>query len=382
VTEIIVCGHICLDLLPDMATVPLSGLSMPGKLFEVGQMGFATGGSVSNTGLSLHKLGVDVRLMATVGADAIGQLTIDLLKERAPQLAEGIRQKPGTSGSYSVVLSPQQHDRIFLHCAGANAEFGADDVRPELFDGARIFHLGYPPILPRLMHNDGEELVEIFRRVKEHGLITSLDMSLPDPNGNSGKANWRRILERTLPYVDVFLPSLEEATFMLRREDYDRWGGKITDHGDATYYIGLTWDLLKLGSPIIGLKMGASGFYLATTTNDGSRLESIGLDPAVWMKQRVFQPAFEVDVVGTTGAGDSAYAGFLAAVLKGLSPRESARMFCAVGSHNVEAADSLSGVRSWDETIARLDAGWQEAHPRLMFSNRNLDEYLGQKDGN
>ena len=47
------------------------------------------------------------------------------------------------------------------------------------------------------------------------------------PQSASGHANWHAILKRTLPYVDIFIPSIEEILFMLRRDDYDKWRGAI-----------------------------------------------------------------------------------------------------------------------------------------------------------
>jgi sugar/nucleoside kinase (ribokinase family) len=65
-----------------------------------------------------------------------------------------------------------------------------------------------------------------------------------------------------------------------------------------------------------------------------------------------------VNTIGTTGAGDCAVGGFLAAVLRGLSPEEALSMAAATGACNVEAADATSGVRSWSATMERIEKGW------------------------
>jgi sugar/nucleoside kinase (ribokinase family) len=65
-------------------------------------------------------------------------------------------------------------------------------------------------------------------------------------------------------------------------------------------------------------------------------------------------------VVGTTGSGDATIAGFLSAFLRGMSPAEAINAAIAVGACNVEAADALSGLRSWDETLDRIRGGWQK----------------------
>jgi sugar/nucleoside kinase (ribokinase family) len=81
-------------------------------------------------------------------------------------------------------------------------------------------------------------------------------------------------------------------------------------------------------------------------------------NPAAWTNQTLWAPAFVVNVAGTTGAGDAAIAGFLGGLLRGLGPQRALCMAAAVGACNVEAADSLSGLRSWEATLARVEAGW------------------------
>ncbi len=143
--DIIVSGHLCLDLIPRMEHVPLSSLSSPGRLFEVGAMDVSTGGAVSNTGLALHRLGINVRLMATVGGDMLGRATVEFLNTRDPALSQLITVQPDLSSSYTIVLAPQKVDRIFLHANGPNAVFGIANVNFSLLAQAKIFHLGYPP---------------------------------------------------------------------------------------------------------------------------------------------------------------------------------------------------------------------------------------------
>ena len=58
------------------------------------------------------------------------------------------------------------------------------------------------------------------------------------------------------------------------------------------------------------------------------------------------------------------YDGFLSGLLRGQTPEEAATSAVAVGACNVETADATSGVRPWDATQARIQAGWPrlEAH--------------------
>jgi sugar/nucleoside kinase (ribokinase family) len=364
--EIIVCGHLCLDLIPQMENISAQAMLAPGKLLEVGPLSFSTGGLVSNTGIVLKRLGVNVGLMANVGDDLIGQIIVGSLRERDPSLVQHIKVQSGQAGSYTLVLSPERSDRTFLHCTGTNSVYEASDIDYAALTNAKIFHFGYPPLLPRLVENNGRGLTEVYQRAKATGIVTSLDMVVPDPQSATGRADWRQILTNTLPYVDIFLPSIEEILFMLHRDDYERWQGNIMENLSASYLSNLTDELLGMGVVIAGVKLGPMGLYLKTADQAKfERLRPLPLDISSWANIACWQPAFQVDVVGTTGAGDAAYSGFMASLLRGFGPEEVLRWACAVGACNVEAADSTSGVRTWQEIQKRLEAGWSLRGERL-----------------
>ena len=78
-----------------------------------------------------------------------------------------------------------------------------------------------------------------------------------------------------------------------------------------------------------------------------------------WLGVQLWQAAFQVEVQGTTGAGDSANAGFLAELLQGSGPFQTLKMACAVGACNVEDADSVRGILTRKEILKRIDQGWQ-----------------------
>lgn len=121
----------------------------------------------------------------------------------------------GESTSYSVILAVPGIDRIFLHNPGANDSFCADDISDELLKDAALFHFGYPPLMRSMYQNDGQELVKLLQKVKRAGTAVSLDMAAVDPGSEPGKADWKTILEKTLPFVDFFVPSAEELCYML-----------------------------------------------------------------------------------------------------------------------------------------------------------------------
>ena len=357
--DVVVAGHICLDIIPQITDERLQFI--PGRLFEIGPALLSTGGPVSNTGLALHKLGIATRLMGKIGGDAFGRIVRDIVAGLGPDLAEGMIEVEGETTSYTVIISARDTDRMFLHCTGCNDTFVASDVDYGMVGRARLFHFGYPPLLKSVIADGGAELVAVFDRAKAAGATTSLDMSMPDPNSFSGRVDWPAILAKTLPNVDIFLPSFEETLFTLFPGEFRRLletGGGAAPDPALVAEIGS--HLLGMGPSIVGLKLGPHGFYL--TTADSSRWTDFGRalpeDCAKWASRELWSPCFEAEVAGTTGSGDATIAGFLAALLRGASPEQCLTLACAVGGCNVEAPDALSGLRNWDETKARVARGW------------------------
>ncbi len=316
--ETVVAGHICLDIIP---TFENSTAIEPGKLTKIGPAVISTGGAVSNTGLAMQRLGIRTRLIGKVGDDIFGRA----IREVAG--SDGMIVAKGETSSYTVVINPPNVDRAFLHCPGANDTFRAADVTDAALRGARLFHFGYPPIMRRMYLDGGRELISLFRRVKRLGLMTSLDMVMVDPKSEAGRVDWPALLRRVLPYVDIFLPSLDEMQAMLGDQPPAAIAAQLRDWGVG----------------IAGLKLGHKGLYVR------------------WPDCERTVPCFKVNVVGTTGAGDATIAGFLAAYLRGLSPDDVMTMAVAVGACCCEAADATSGIRPWNEVRRRIAAGW----PRL-----------------
>jgi sugar/nucleoside kinase (ribokinase family) len=373
--DAVVAGHLCLDVIPDLSGAASSAFEkifLPGRLLEVGPATFCTGGPVSNTGLALHRLGITTQLMGKVGDDILGRAILELVSAFDPGLAAGMVVDPAAHTSYTIVINPPGVDRIFLHCAGANHTFSAADVRYDRLAPARLFHFGYPPLMKLMYSDGGQQLVEIFRRAKATGVTTSLDMALPDPASAAGKADWPAILTAVLPDVDIFLPSIEEIIFMLRRATYDEL---CQIAGSPNFLPLLTPELLSdlgqqlldMGVKIVCLKLGDRGLYLRTA--DQATLTGLGrLRPsnlAAWANQELWTACFQTQVVGTAGSGDATIAGFLSALLRDFLPEAAVTAAVAVGACNVEAADTLSGIRPWDETLARVAAGWPR-HPLTL----------------
>jgi len=349
---ILVAGHVCLDVIPHVGSTTAW---KPGQLVEVGAALVSTGGAVANTGIALHRLGVPVRLCALTGDDLFGAGIRALLNEAGDGLAEGLRVDPSLSTSYTVVLSPPGQDRTFLHCPGGNDAFGPEHLDQGHLEECAHLHFGYPPLMRRMYSDDGQTLRQTLALARSAGLTTSLDLSLPDPSTDQGKAPWPTILATALPEVDVFTPSLDELRMML--------GQPGDPQGIPDEALVLALRSIDLGAGAVALKCGADGLLLVT--GDTSRIgAAFGWTEAVsrgWSHRMLWSSCYAVNVRGTTGSGDTTIAGLLRGLWTSSGAAESLCGACASGATCCEAPDATSGIQPWPVLNDRMTAGW----PRL-----------------
>lgn len=385
---IIAAGHCCLDIIPAFAPDAAGGLT-PGALLEVGAAVMAPGGSVSNVGLTLHRLGAPVRLLGKVGDDAFGRLLLDLYAQADPALATGMLIGPGETTSYSVVINQPGADRIFLHCSGANHTLSAAEIVDVLdahdMTNVTIFHFGYPPLMRRMYQQEGAEVIQLFQAMRQRGVFTSLDMARPDPASEAGRADWRAILSQTLPFVALFAPSLDELLFMLDRPRFERlraqYGdGRLLEGVDGALLADLGDQLIAWGALMVAVKLGDQGLYFQTAA-DGARWEALTpllprlptLANPAWRGRRALAPCFQVAVIGATGAGDATIAGFLMALSQGSGPEQAICDAVAVGACSVERVDATSGVPAWETVQQRIAAGWARRSTQLALPGWQWD---------
>ena len=193
---------------------------------------------------------------------------------------------------------------------------------------------------------------------------TSLDMALPDPNSPSGKAPWFAILENILPYVDIFMPSIEEVFFMIDPEKYfkvkAKAGGRdVVDFIDPADYARLADRCLQLGCKIVVIKAAHRGVYVRT--GDFAKKDFGAASPNDrnnWSKRELWCPAFLIEkIASATGSGDSAIAGFLTAYIKGYPVEKALKYSNCVGYQNLHELDAVSGIKNWDDTSVILETG-------------------------
>lgn len=87
-------------------------------------------------------------------------------------------------------------------------------------------------------------------------------------------------------------------------------------------------------------------------------------------------PAFDVDVKDTVGAGDVFHGAFLAAIVKGLSPKDAARFASGVAAIKCTRIGGRAGIPNWEVTDNFLETGeidYREIDERVKKYGRGIE---------
>jgi sugar/nucleoside kinase (ribokinase family) len=264
------------------------------------------GGNGANTAYTLGRLGVPVRLVGMVGPDAFGEFCLKKLASAAVDIG-GIRRSRAPTAT-TVALVSARGDRRFLHRLGASGEMfmEPDEFEREIQPGMSHYHLGTPFTMPRMRAVHPEFL----KRARARGLTTSLDTQW------DSQGRWIEELAPCLPLVDILFVNEDEARMLTGTTEPERVVKVLRDHGSHS----------------VVLKMGGKGCAVFTA------------------EEEFAVPGFKVPVVDTTGAGDCFAGAYVAALWRGQSHREAARLANAVGALVVKTLGAVDGVLGWTET--------------------------------
>ena len=308
--DCIVCGSCVVDML--VRPVPLDRAIGGGRLVHVQPIEVTTGGIVSNSGIAMAKLGMKVAAFSYVGRDEWAPIIRRKYESEGLDASHLLTHPTGATSTTAVLIDPSG-ERTFAHCVGAPREMNGrtflDNL--DLFRRSRMALIGYYSLMPNL-EGDLPRVLEALRSV---GCKTALDAA-----GDGGSM---QPLDRLLPHLDVYVPSHNEAEHQTQEND----PRKIIE----TYR--------RCGAPgVLGVKLGSKGALLSDRA--GSFIEISAVKP----------PG---DVVDTTGAGDSFYAGLLTGILRGMDLGEAGRLAAATGACCVTGLGATAGLRGYNET-ARL----------------------------
>ena len=205
--DCIVCGSCVVDVLvrPVDFETPIGG----GRLIRSEPLVLTTGGIVSNSGITLARLGMRGGAFTYVGDDPWAEVIRAALRRRRDRRC-GLVTHPTDATSTTAVLIDPSGERSFVHCVGA----------PQLLDRAAFLRPSrfVPPqpgdaagLLPAAAESDRRSCRRCSPRFAKIGCLTALDAA-----GDGGEL---APLAPVLPHLDLYVPSLAEAHHQTGEED-------------------------------------------------------------------------------------------------------------------------------------------------------------------
>lgn len=247
---------------------------------------------------NLSVLGAKTAFVTKVGDDVLGKLALERLQESGADLSRTVHAKGRGSGV--TIILPHERERHILTYPGTIFDLSYKDLDISYLASARHFHLSSLFLHRALL----QDIPDLFRRMKEAGLTTSLDTN-DDPDDR-----WDGVLQQTLPYIDILLPNEREAKKMAGVED-----------------LNTALEQLSKKVSLLVVKLGANG---AIALRDGVRYSA---------------PAVPVTVVDPVGAGDSFNAGFLHKFLQGADITTCLTFANLIGAFSTTAAGGTEAFR-------------------------------------
>jgi sugar/nucleoside kinase (ribokinase family) len=258
------------------------------------------------------RLGLRSACIGAIGDDAFGRLFLRHLKEDGVDTRAVFTLDGYTTGvAFIAYSSDGSRDYVFHMRHAASGQLSPDMLREEWFDGLKVLHItGSSLAMSDAAMAVGHTALTL---AQQYGAKISFD-----PNIRPQLMPLNRVREAFAPFVeaaDVLLPTLEEALLLTEQ---------TTETGAIAHF-------LTMRDKIVALTRGVDGCTIYT------RISAIDV------------PAYSVEEIDPTGAGDCFDAGFLSRWLRGDRLEDAARFANACGAIAVSERGPMAGARSVGE---------------------------------
>ena len=304
--DVSVIGLYILDVLGR----PVSRIPDGGGVDFIEEIRLTVAGTAGGTIIDTAKLGLKSLAVGAVGDDEKADWVLGRMEKHGIDVS-AMQRLTGIPTSATILNIRPNGERPALHVRGASDHF---DVTPGMYDqvfDAPIVHLGGTGLLRKL---DGPASLTLLKEAKKRGCIVTFDLI-------AANTETAKIVKPLLPFIDYFMPSIEEAKDMSRQ---------LTAEDCAKFYLGL-------GANCCVFTLGGDGAFYAH--KNGTRINS---------------PAYDVKVVDTTGCGDAFDAGFIAALHHKMDVETSLRFAQASAGLVATGLGSGAGIISFEHTVQTM----------------------------
>jgi len=294
----------------DILGRPVSEIPKGGDLAYIDELRLTVAGTAGGTIIDCAKLGLSTLAVGAVGDDEKADFVISVLEKFGVDTA-GFERIQGVPTSSTILNIRPNGERPALHLRGACDYFlPPNKEKLDIFD-CKVFHLGGTGLLKKL---DGSASVELLKDAKENECITTWDLI-------GATESTIDIVKPLLPHIDYFMPSIEEGSIMCGLDD---------PMDIAKYY-------LDNGVTNCVLTMGGEGSLFVNKD------------------ETVKTPAFDINVVDTTGCGDAFDAGMITSLINDFDLEKSLKFATTTSGLVATGLGSDAGIIDFDDTINKMN---------------------------
>ena len=284
-SKIVVVGSMNMDLVTNVAAFP-----KPGETIHSLGVGYFPGGKGANQAVAAARSGASVQMIGAVGADSFAQTLIDNLAASGVDTA-GILRKEAHTGLAVITVEQSGENQIVL-AAGSNKAFTYDEIEDRI-----AWDEAYAILLQNEINWD--TTVAVMKAAKQRGVLVWFN---PAPA--------LKLDQSLLPMIHTCILNETEIELIT--------GAKVTGVDEAVHAAGL---LVDAGVTQVIVTLGDKG--------------------CVWLGpdgESCHVPAFKVQAVDTTAAGDTFIGAMAAASCSGLPIGEALRSALAVTRQGAQAS--------------------------------------------
>ena len=270
------------------------------------------GGQVASALVACARLGLRARYIGAIGDDERGRIQLESLRGTGIDI-EHVRIRPNCPNqSAYIVIDRSTGERTVLWRRDDGLRIDPEQILPEQIACARLLHI------------DGHDTPAVERAAaiaRSHGILVTVDVDTIYHG-----------FDRVLPHVDYLLASSEFPT---------AWTGQ------SDPFKALELMQREYGMKVAAMTLGAHG---ALARENG---------------EFFYSPAFVVNCVDTTGAGDVFHGAFCYAVLQEMPMRDALEFSNAMAALNCTALGARGGIRGLDEIHGLMARGERRANPEF-----------------
>ncbi|WP_246795014.1 sugar kinase [Burkholderia perseverans] len=275
------------------------------------------GGDTSNFCIAAARQGARTGFVSAVGSDHFGRLLLELWRREQVETATVRVDAAAPTGVYFVSHGEHGHAFDYLRAGSAASRYAPGDLPLDALAAARVLHLS--GISFAISASACDAAFAAIDQARAHGVQVSFDTNLRLKLWPLARA--RAVMLEALRRTDICLPSWDDVTVLTGLDERDA----IVDA------------LLDCGPGVVALKLGKEGAYVAT--RDARRLV----------------PAFVVDALDATGAGDCFGGAFIARLVAGDDAFAAARYANAAAALSTRGYGAVAPIPDAQAVRALLD---------------------------